>query len=341
MKIIPAEKKKSSLWATGAMLVIVGGIGGFTFGWFIKAQADHITPPVSLRLNGYTFIDPLLACNINNSNAYQEDTSLEGTMKGIIDAHEQSGDISKASVYVANFSNGKWSNIYGDEEYYPSSIGKIPIMIAYYELAQSSSAVLDREIAYPAGGPDLNKMQDIQPEKSIVPGNTYTVEQLIEYMIKYSDNNAADLLYNSIDLNTLKAVYEDLGISIIQDPNLANLDFITPHQTSTLFRVLRNATYLSRTYSEKALQLLSETSFTQGIVAGVPTSTTISHKFGLVGISPNGVTTEHEMHDCGIVYAQKPYLLCIMMRGSGSLPALESIISQISKAVYDHVQNGS
>jgi beta-lactamase class A len=341
MKIRSAAEKKASQWFLGAAWILISIIIGFSLGWFIKAQADHITPPIALRLGGYTFIDPLLACNINNSNAYQEDTSLEKTIKAIIDNHKRSGDISKASVYIANFSSGQWSDIYGSEEYYPSSIGKIPIMIAYYELAETSPSVLDKEITYPAGSTDLNQMQDIQPEKAILPGHIYTVEQLIEYMIKYSDNNAANLLYRSIDQNTLNAVYDDLDIPVDQEPNLANLDFITPHEIAMLFRVLRNATYLSRDYSEKALQLLSETSFTQGIVAGTPTSTIISHKMGLVGIAPNDILTEHELHDCGIVYAKKSYLLCIMTRGSASLPTLEGLISQISSAVYDHVQNGN
>ena len=104
---------------------------------------------------------------------------------------------------------------------------------------------------------------------AIVPGRTYTVEQLLEYMIKYSDNNATALLDANIDPDTLARVYGDLGIPSEDDVTLANADFITAHQISTLFRVLYNATYLSRDDSEKALQLMSQVSFTQGIVAGV------------------------------------------------------------------------
>jgi hypothetical protein len=109
-----------------------------------------------------------------------------------------------------------------------------------------------------------------------------------------------------------------------------------------LFRILYNATYLSRDYSEKALQVLSQSSFTQGIVSGVPSSTVVAHKLGLVGIAPDNVTvTEHELHDCGIVYAQNPYVLCVMTRGSSSLSTMEGIIGAVSQAAYQHVQNGS
>jgi hypothetical protein len=86
---------------------------------------------------------------------------------------------------------------------------------------------------------------------------------------------------------------------------------------------------------------MSQSSFTQGIVAGTPSSTVVAHKLGLVVIqNSNGVTTEHELHDCGIVYANNPYLLCVMTRGSSPLPTMEGIIANISQATYRAVENG-
>jgi beta-lactamase class A len=324
-------------WGIAAIVLLAG----FTIGWFTNQIFNQPAPlPKSLRLNGYQFIDPLLVCNINNANISQEDKTLSSNLASIIDRDQQAGDISKASVYFTDLMNGKWANVNGNDMYYPSSLGKIPIMMAYYELAENSSTLLDQKITY-AGGPDLNQTQDIQPPEAIVSGQTYTIEQLIEYMIKYSDNNATQLLYNNIDKDTLQNVYGDLGIPTNDDPTAANLDFITPQQIELLFRILYNSTYLSRDYSEKALELMSESSFTQGIIAGVPNSTVVSHKLGLVGIDTNGVATEHELHDCGIVYAKDPYLLCVMTRGSSSLPTMEGVISNLSQTTYESVENGN
>jgi beta-lactamase class A len=278
-------------------------------------------------------------CNINNPSPTLESKALEGTVQSIIDAHKSAGDISKASVYFTDLASGNWASVYGNDTFFPSSLGKIPIMIAYYLESESDPDVLNQEVTFPAGSEDLNDMQDIPPESAIIQGHTYTIDQLIGYMIKYSDNNATALLDSKIDQGTLNKVYGDLNIPTNDNPNLANLDFITAHQVSTLFRVLYNATYLSRTDSEKALELLSQSSFTQGIVAGVASSTVVSHKLGLVGIAPGNVTTEHELHDCGIVYAKDPYVLCIMTRGSSALTTMESIIAQISKAAYSSVEN--
>jgi beta-lactamase class A len=320
-------------------VAILAGAACFGLGWFAKSTSDRTSPPQALRLNGYQFIDPLLACNINNTNVSQENKSLTSDVASIINTHTQSGDLSKASVYFTDLTSGNWANVDQGETYYPSSLGKIPIMMAYYELAENSSTVLDQRITY-TGGQNLNDTQDIPPAESIVPGQTYTVEQLIEYMVEYSDNNATQLLYNNIDQDTLQHVYGDLGIPTEDNPTAATLDFITPQQIALLFRVLYNGTYLSRDYSEKALQVMSQSSFTQGIVSGVPSSTVVSHKLGLVGIQTNGVTTEHELHDCGIVYARDPYVLCVMTRGTAPLTTMESIIAQISQTAYQHVENG-
>lgn len=326
--------------ALTAAVAIVIGVAGFAAGWFIKGARDYVVPAQSLRLSGYQFVDPLLVCNINNSSVFTENKLLSNEIQSVIDTHTNDGDISKASVYFTDLKTGAWASVYPDDMFYPSSLGKIPLMIAYYQESETDPTVLTKELTYPVGSTDLNQMQDIPPPMAIVPGQTYTVEQLIEYMIKYSDNNATALLDANIDPDTLARVYGDLGIPSEDDVTLANADFITAHQISTLFRVLYNATYLSRDDSEKALQLMSQVSFTQGIVAGVGSSTVVSHKLGLVGIAPNGVTTEHELHDCGIVYANDPYLLCVMTRGSAPLPTLESIIAQISKVVYQNVQSG-
>jgi beta-lactamase class A len=311
---------------------------GFIAGWLIRGNAD--TTPVShaLRLSGYEFINPLLLCNISNQNPILEDKSLEEKVQKILDAHKSSGEISKASVYFIDPTSGMWATNYGNATFFPSSLGKIPIMITFYLQAESNPAILEKQVLFPAGSPDLNDSQDILPEKAILQGHVYTIKQLIEYMIKYSDNNATWLLGTQIDKALLDKVYGDLGIPENDSPNLQNLDFITTHQVATLFRVLYNATYLSRTDSANALSLLSQSSFTQGIVAGVASSTVVSHKLGLVGIAPNNITTEHELHDCGVVYGKDAYVLCVMTRGTAPLSTLESIISQVSASVFTDVQ---
>ena len=85
---------------------------------------------------------------------------------------------------------------------------------------------------------------------------------------------------------------------------------------------------------------MTQTSFTEGLVAGVPSSTPVAHKFGIVSFFRGTTVTSRELHDCGIVYAPShPYLLCVMTRGSSQLGSMEQTISDISNAVYQTVED--
>ena len=65
------------------------------------------------------------------------------------------------------------------------------------------------------------------------------------------DNNAAQLLYANVDTDALRNVYEDLQIPVNDDATISNLDFITAQQVSVMFRVLYDATFLTKDDSEK------------------------------------------------------------------------------------------
>lgn len=330
-------KKPLALW----FFAIAACWLAFMLGWFAANATNQIGTPHPLRLSGYQFTSPLLSCNFSALRVFPQSQSMNTAILATINAHIAGHDVAKASTYFLDFANTQWSATNQNETYYPSSLGKIPIMMAYYRLAESSPQLLDKKITYPQGGPDLNNSQDIKPAEAIVPGKTYSIDDLIDYMIRYSDNNATQLLYNSIDKTILQNVYNDLQIPTEDDPTITNFDFITPQQIATLFRILYNATYLSHDASEKALQLMSQSSFIEGIPAGVPSSTVVSHKFGLVGITSGIKTTEHELHDCGIVYGSPDtYVLCVMTRGSASLDKMQNTIADISRTVYDQVKNG-
>ncbi len=320
------------------VIIFVTSAVAFVVGLYLPPPTMSQAPQ-PLRLSGYQFISPLLSCNLTSTRLFPEDDTVHGAVQDVVDAQIQAGTFSKASVYFADFKTGKWASVYPDDTYYPSSLGKIPIMMAYYEMAGQDPTVLDKEITY-TGGLNLNDMQDIPPARAIVAGQTYTIEQLIEYMIEDSDNNAAQLLYETVDQGDLNNIYGELGIPTEADVTAANADIATPQQIGSLFRILYNATYITHDYSEQALKLMSQSSFTQGLVAGVSPSTTVSHKLGLVGIGSGVVAPEHELHDCGIVYGPDAYLICVMTRGSAPLPAMETGIASISHTVYQQVENG-
>jgi beta-lactamase class A len=325
------------------IIAILACAGSFAFGWFLKKALTVITVPAPLRLTGYQYISPLISCNLSSIKQFSQDQPVVSAIQSAIAQDTSVGDVTDASVYFSDFTTGQSANVNGNEKYYPASLGKVPIMMAYYAMAENSSSVLDEENAYPATAPNLNTQQEIPPSDAITPGQEYTNEQLIEYMIKYSDNDAADVLTaltTPADLQGIQDVYADLQVPVDNEVTASSSDIMTPQQYSILFRTLYNATYLSRDDSEKALALLTQTTFTQGIVAGVPSSTVVAHKYGLASYLSGGVPYQWELHDCGIVYAPgHPYSLCVMTKGVTSIAAQEKTIADISSAVYGEVED--
>ena len=155
-------------------------------------------------------------------------------------------------------------------------------------------------------------------------------------MIKNSDNEAAMLLGNSIDKTFLEKVFSDLNI-ILPKEGGGEQNFITAERISSLMRALYLASYLNVDNSQKLLSLMSQTSFTQGIVSGIPSSSTVAHKFGereVIDMDTKKAVSA-ELHDCGIVYKEDhPYVLCVMTEGA-TYEHLANILSDISKLVYE------
>lgn len=325
------------------IIAILACAGSFGFGWFLNKMTTTISVPAPLRLGGYQYISPLISCNLSAIKQLSQNQPMVNAIQSVISQDQSAGDVTEASVYFSDFTTGKSATVNGGDEYYPASLGKVPIMMAYYAMAENTSSVLGEENVYPATAPDLNTQQEIAPTDAITPGQKYTNEQLIEYMIKYSDNDAAEVLTSlttPVELQGVYSVYSDLNLPLDNDPTASTSDIMTPQEYSILFKVLYNATYLSRDFSEQALQLMTQTTFTQGIVAGVPSSTVVSHKYGLASYTEGGVPYQWELHDCGIVYAPgHPYLLCVMTKGTTSIAAQEKTIADISTAAYNQVEN--
>jgi beta-lactamase class A len=324
------------------IIAILACAGSFGLGWLLDKTMSVVTVPPPLRLGGYHYISPLISCNLGSVKGLAQDQPVASAIQSAITQDKSAGDVTDASVYFSDFTLGQSAIVNGNDRYYPSSLGKVPIMVAYYAMAENTSSILNEESSYPAGAPNLNVQQEIAPTNVITPGQAYTKEQLIEYMIKYSDNDAADvltMLATPAESEGVQAVYSDLQIPFDNTVTASTSDIMTPQQYSILFRTLYNATYLSRDDSEKALALLTQTTFTQGIVAGVPSSTTVAHKYGLASYLSNGVPYQWELHDCGIVYAPgHSYLLCVMTKGTTSIAAQEKTIADISAAAYDAVE---
>jgi beta-lactamase class A len=314
----------------------------FAFGIFFGILADrHWRPAQDLIFGGQLrdqgsspLIKPLLLCGVNSLEA-DDYKPLQKKIKEAVDNKLQQAQAKKISVYFRDLDTGRWAGVNENELYAPASMYKVPIMIAYYKLAEIHPEILQQKILYD-GAFDYNQQETLKPKETIQAGKEYAIDDLIKFMIVYSDNNAATLLDQHLDHDLLSNLYAKLEIPL--PPQTGDVDFLSAKIYSRFLRILYNATYLNEEISQKVLELLSQGDFPQGIRSGAPSNVVVAEKFGerLVR-SDNGSIQERELHDCGIVYyPSHPYAVCVMTSGN-DLNNLEGVISDISRLLYQEV----
>lgn len=307
--------------------IVVSLISGLIIGLLISLLFDYQpSTKTEIHETGYPYISPLLECFSEKSDS-PENYKLKQEIKESIASHISNKDITEASLYFRDLANGPWIGINENEKFTPASLLKVPVMITYYRLAEEDPNILKKEILIISDYED-KATPNIAPEIKAEIGKKYNVQTLIDYMIVESDNHATNALIANLPEGSLNETFTDLGLIL---PTTKTLDdYMTVKDYSSFFRILYNASYLNKYYSEKSLEILSQSKFTAGLVAGLPLNTKVSHKFGE---RKNGEIDQ--LHDCGIIY-NKDYLLCIMTRGD-NFDNLAKTIEDLSGLVYNNV----
>jgi beta-lactamase class A len=324
--------------AAAVIIFLLGGTAGYLVRGLAADRQPH--PYAEQREPGWEFINPLLECEqARDTIGQQELRPVKKAVEDILAHRLDRKWADKVNVYYRELNDGPWFAIGDPDEFHPASLLKVPLLMAVLKQAEHDPAILKRKVAL--DGPELKTI--LNPvAKPLQFGKTYSVDELLRQMIVHSDNVATHLLGNIVDFGILQRTYADLGLAspytrngdppiVMASPRYA----ITVRAYTTFFRILYNASYLSRDMSEKALRLLSETDFRSGLVAGVPAGVKVAHKWGA---HLSGERQEvKQLHDCGIVYhPERPYLLCVMTSGS-SFEYLDDAIAVVSRSVYESV----
>lgn len=275
------------------------------------------------RLSGYDYIKPILLvddqCESDNLN------SVKQSINTIINDYKNAGVITSASVYMKEYVGNGWMGINADEKFLPGSLMKVPQLITFLKMDEANPGFLNKKLTYTH--PYIIDKKPIYESKSIELGHEYTIRELLHYMIAYSDNNATSLLFDIMDKKMFQKVFTDFGMTA---PNLNESHYpISAKEFTYFMRSLYNASYLSNKNSEFATELLGKCTFKDGIVASLPKSTKIAHKFG-----ESGDPLSKQLNESAIIYLNDtPYILTVMTKGK-ELKNLSEVIKQISTVAY-------
>lgn len=305
-------------------------VTGYFLGQIKPLRITNIPFKESRQQGNYQFINPLLECDQANFSQSASLDTLKNQISKTIDELKTKQQITFASVYYRDLNNGPWIGVNEEELFSPASLVKVPLMMTYYKMAESDPSFLQQKVTLEK---DSKINQNILPSITLSPEKTYTYEELINQMIIYSDNQAYETLQNKIDNQQLVNTYNDLGVDISKAYSDPSGNIISVKSYAAFFRILFNASYLNKTFSEKALELLSQVKYSEALVKGINNpNIVVSHKFG-ERLYEN--TNEKQLHDCGIVYSPKrPYLICVMTRGN-DFSKMSASIAKISSTIFN------
>ena len=308
------------------LYLVIGGFLGFLICIGVTKLYSKSSCVTDLK-----YIKPNLDCDTFDDRS-QTLSVLRDKLRVLASGYKKTNSVIRMSVFVRDLNTSRFAGYNETDSYSLASLLKVPLMIGGFKLAEVEPKVLNQKIKY-TGSPDLYGEQIIAPENKLVAGESYYVSDLIERAVKYSDNTAAQLLYEYYPDEFMDRIMQAIGLDMPKNGETENP--VTARSFSGVFRTLYNASYLTKEYSDKSLEILTKTQFTEGALRDLPKNIVAAHKFAERTFANTGVK---QFHECGIVYEGKnPYTFCIMTEGL-DYNSLKDIIAETSYAIYEEMK---
>lgn len=229
-----------------------------------------------------------------------------------------------------------------DKPFHAASTMKVPVMIELFKQREAGRLSLDDPLPIrnqfrsivDGSAYSLSVGDDSDKEVYAAVGGSMTLRQLNEAMITVSSNFATNLLIEKLGAETIQRTVEALGAGGMKvlrgvedqkafDKGLNNST--TARALLVLLEKLGRGEAVTATADAEMIEVLKRQRFNEAIPAGVPAGTPVAHKTG-------NITRIH--HDAGIVYAQRPYVLVVLVRGIDDRKQSAALMASISRAVF-------
>jgi beta-lactamase class A len=267
-------------------------------------------------------------------------SSLETELRGLITT-------SGAEVAVAFRTLDGRSEVLIDPDvrFHAASTMKVPVMIELFRQASDGSLSLNdpllirNEFRSIVDGSRYALSEGVDSDKLVYAsiGKTMTLRQLCGLMITVSSNFAANLLIERVGVENVRSTVSRLGADGMEilrgvedqkafDKGLNNST--TARALLVLFEALAKGRAVGKKADREMTAILRRQMFNDGIPTGLPSNMVVAHKTG-------NITRIH--HDAGIVYATRPYVLVVLVRGIQDQKQSGALIAKISKRVFASV----
>jgi beta-lactamase class A len=229
-----------------------------------------------------------------------------------------------------------------EESYHAASTMKIPVMIELFHQARQARLKLDdpllvkNEFHSLVDGSvyKLDPADDSEAELYKATGQTRTLRQLCELMITVSSNLATNLLIEKLGVDNIRAMVDSLhadGMNLLRGVEDSKAFAKGLNNTTTargllqLLEAIARGEAVDKESSRQMIEILERQKFNEGIPAGLPPGTRVAHKTG-------EITKIH--HDAAIVFAPKPFVLVILVRGVADIKESAALMADITRQLY-------
>lgn len=270
-------------------------------------------------------IDQMKYPLLNPARAYVNQQDLIVNIQPLRDELMAIGENDKnISIYFEFLNTGANIAVNKDSRFWPASLLKLPVSMAVARKVERGDWKWENELVLMAS--DKNERFGTLYKEPL--GSRFTIEELVERTLSESDNTANFVLVRNLEPEEFQDIYNHLGFKEF----LSSEGKISAKQYSVMFRSLYNATYLNQDSSEKLLNFLGKTKFSEYAVSGLPKGVSFAHKIG--------VSDEKNVFlDSGIVYERKrPYIITIMISTKDEEYA-KAQMKKISASVYNYIVN--
>jgi beta-lactamase class A len=324
----------------------------FAHGCFARS-VRAISPPMTPRRFLALILGFALSSSISASAPYRHSTAThEGDPDAVAKLFDEklSADIlgriqkSGADVGIAfrTLDDGlEWFSR-ADDVFHAASTMKIPVMIELFHQVREGKLKLDdplpvkNEFHSLADGSSytLDPADDSEADLYKAVGQTRTLSQLCELMITVSSNLATNLLVEKLGVDNIRATVHALhadGMSVLRgvEDNRAYEKGMNNTTTARglliLLEAIAKGQALDPDSSRQMVDILARQKFNEAIPAGVPPGTRVAHKTG-------ELTKIH--HDAAIVYAPRPFVLVILVRGLSESKDSATLMAEITRRIY-------
>ena len=233
-----------------------------------------------------------------------------------------------------------------DDSFHAASTMKIPVMIElFHQVKERRLRLTDTLTVHNQfhsivdGSPyELDPKDDSEKDLYEAEGETRELGYLCDLMITKSSNLATNLLIEKLGVEDIRATVHSLGgdgMRVLRgvedrkayDQGLNNTT--TARGLQVLLTAIAEGEVVDQDSSRAMVAILEKQTFNEGIPAGLPQGTRVAHKTG-------EITKIH--HDAAIVYAPRPFVLVVLVRGISDQKDSAALIADITKMLYQAVE---